>query len=118
VRIDFWGDEIDLIGHFDIVSQRRSENSESVRIIPCKEIIASENSKILIRREINNLISSFVGPEKRRQTLLAEREAVENGTKSIFADKYYSLIYSQNKTLLDSLQDTVNFVFETKRIFR
>lgn len=116
VRIDFWGDEIDLIGHFDIVSQRRSENSESVRIIPCKEIIASENSKILIRREINNLISSFVGPEKRRQTLLAEREAVENGTKSLFADKYYSLIYSQNKTLLDSLQDTVNFVFETKRL--
>ncbi len=116
VRIDFWGDEVDLIGHFDIVSQRRTENSESVRIIPCNELIASENSKLLIRREINNLISSFVGPEKRRQTLLSERDAVENGTKNLFADKYYSLIYPQNETLLDSLHDTVNFVFETKRI--
>lgn len=116
VRIDFWGDEVDLIGHFDIVSQRRTENSESVRIIPCNEIIAPDNSKILIKREINNLISSFVGPEKRRQTLLAERDAIENGTKSFFADKYYSLIYSENRTLIDAMHDTVNFVFETKRV--
>ena len=62
------------------------------------------------------MISSFVGPEKRRQTLLSERDAVENGTKNLFADKYYNLIYSQNKTLLDSMNDTVNLVFETKRV--
>ncbi len=116
VRIDFWGDEVDLIGHFDIVSQRRTENSESVRIIPCNEINVSEYSKILILREINNLISAFKGPEKRRQTLLGERDAIENGTKNLFVDKYYSLIYQKNETLLDVLNDTVKFVFETKRV--
>ena len=99
VRIDFWGDEIDLIGLFDIMSQRRTENLENVSIIPCNEIMASDNAVLAMKREINSLIASFKGPEKRRQTLLSEKEALERGGKNVFADKYYSLIYPTKQTL-------------------
>lgn len=116
VRIDFWGDEIDLIGLFDVVSQRRTENMDSVFVIPCNEIIASDAAKLAMRREIKSLISSFKGPEKRRQTLISELEAIERGDRNLFADKYYSLIYPNNETLLDIANDSVRFVFETKRV--
>ena len=116
VRIDFWGDEIDLIGLFDIMSQRRTENLENVSIIPCNEIMASDNAVLAMKREINSLIASFKGPEKRRQTLLSEKEALEHGGKNVFADKYYSLIYPTKQTLLDLTRDSVKFIFESKRV--
>lgn len=116
VRIDFWGDEVDLIGLFDVVSQRRIENLESVSVIPCKEIMISDNAELAVMREIKSLISSFKGPEKRRQVLLSELEALENGGQNLFADKYFSLIYPTNETLLDIADDSVKFVFETSRV--
>ncbi len=116
VRVDFWGDEIDLIGFFDIVSQRRTENLDSVSIIPCNELMASDNAKLAMQREIKSLISSFVGPEKRRQMLLSELESLEKGNKNVFADKYYSLIYPNNETLLDMAHDSIRFIFGIKRV--
>ncbi len=116
VRIDFWGDEIDLIGTFDIVTQRRTENLERVSIIPCNEILPSENAELAVKREIKSLISSFKGPEKKRQVLLSELEALERGDRNIFADKYYSLIYPENQTLLDLTENTIKVLFECKKI--
>ena len=116
VRIDFFGDEVDLIGLFDTVSQRRTENLESVTVIPCNEIIASENSRLAMKREINSLLSAFSGPEKRRQVLLSELESIENGNKNIFADKYFSLIYSSKETLLDITRESIHFLFDSKRV--
>ncbi len=116
VRIDFWGDEVDLIGYFDVVSQRRTENADTITIIPCNEVLPSENARLAMKREINSLIKNFAGPEKYRQVLLSEIEAVENGNKNVFADKYFSLIYSEKQTLLDIADDAVRFVFGAKRI--
>ncbi len=116
-RIDFFGDEVDLIGLFDTVSQRRIENLESVCVIPCKELIADENSRQLIIAEIKKMISAFSGPEKKRQVLFSELEGLENSDKNPFADKYFSLIYKEKKTLLDYISNYVCFLYEEKRIF-
>lgn len=116
VRADFFGDEIDLIGSFDTVSQRRIENTESVSIIPCNELLINEETKNTMQVEIEGLIKSFVGPEKRRQVLLSELASLERGDKSIFADKYFSLIYSQKETLLTLMPDAVKILFDSKRI--
>ncbi len=117
VRIDFFGDEIDLIGLFDTLSQRRTENLENVKIIPCNEVIASQESKSLMQKEIESLISDFKGPEKRRQTLYSELQALEQGDKSIFADKYFSLIYREKQTLLDIASNYFVFLMDSKRVF-
>ncbi len=116
VRIDFWGDEIDLIGLFDTISQRRTENLEKAVVIPCNELIATAEAKVLMKKEISELIDKFVGPEKRRQTLYSELQALERGDKSIFADKYFSLIYKKQETLIDYVKDAFVFTVDTKRI--
>ncbi len=41
-RIELWGDEVDSIRSFDILSQRSIENLESVSIYPATEIILSK----------------------------------------------------------------------------
>lgn len=115
-RVDFWGDEIDLIGYFDLVSQRRIENLKNVSVIPCNELIANHEAREKMKKELAGLIKSFKGPEKKRQTLLSELDSIEQGNKGIFADKYFSLIYPQNVTLLDIAKNNINFIFDTKRV--
>ncbi len=116
VRVDFFGDEIDLIGMFDTVSQRRTENMESVSVIPCNEVMLSDKARISVNNELTKLIKNFTGPEKRRQILISEQTAIERGEKSVFSDKYFSLIYDKHETLLDYAKDSVKFLFDTKRI--
>ena len=116
VRVDFFGDEIDLIGLFDTVSQRRSENLRSCTIIPCTELLMSDSAAVAVRRELNSLISSFEGSEKRLSALKSEAAAIENGDKSVFSDKYFSLLYPTRETLLDVACDSLRFIVESKRV--
>ena len=41
VRIEFWGDDIDSMGFFDIKTQRRTESVEACRILPAAESLAT-----------------------------------------------------------------------------
>ncbi len=41
VRCEFWGDEVDSMGFFDVSSQRRSENAEECLILPARESAAA-----------------------------------------------------------------------------
>ena len=116
IRADFFGDEIDLIGIFDIVSQRRVENLESFKVLPCSEIIPAEASVQLIKREIYKLIEDFSGSDSRLASLRSEYDILERGEKPAFCDKYFSLIYPKHETLLDFTRDSIRFVFESKRV--
>ena len=42
VRIEFWGDEIDTIAQFDIISQRRTDNLDSISLAPVSEILIED----------------------------------------------------------------------------
>ncbi|HKM35561.1 MAG TPA: transcription-repair coupling factor [Lachnospiraceae bacterium] len=44
-RIELWGDEVESIRSFDILSQRSVEQLSSIRIYPASEFILSENAK-------------------------------------------------------------------------
>ncbi len=116
IRADFFGDEIDLIGSFDTVSQRRMENIETVSIIPCNELLVTEHSKNNMQDEIDSLLKDFQGPEKRRQVLLSELASLERGEKSLYADKYFSLIYPQKEVLLNLMTDSVKILIDSKRL--
>ena len=39
MRMEFWGDEIDSMGYFDISSQRRDETVTECRILPAAEAL-------------------------------------------------------------------------------
>ena len=115
VRIELWGDTVDTMCHFDIVSQRRTVNIDEILIAPSKEIII-DNPDDLIDK-INCLASSIRGKKTDiiREKLYADIDRLKGGLSVGSADKYLPLIYSP-ATIFDYAQDYLLFCFETSGI--
>lgn len=117
LRIDFFGDEVDLIGYFDTVDQRTVDNAVSAEIIPCTELMPDENSYLRLEKEISALLKGFSGEEKFRDQLKKEAETVSCRGKLPFADRYYSLIYRREYSLTDALgKDCLTVVLDSRRV--
>ncbi len=107
IRAEFFGDELDTMGFFDPQTQRRSENIESVIILP-----VGETQPSLHPRGIAGLckdISTLISRQKRRKnlnealiaTLEKDLEKYENGLSNPASDRYMSLIYPEMATAAD-----------------
>ncbi|MBR4256858.1 MAG: transcription-repair coupling factor [Clostridia bacterium] len=99
-RAELYGDVIDSLGIFDIISQRRIENSPSVSIYPVREVLPDKHGadrlKTVIRAQIKKVDRDDV-----KKSLEGELEALDNTAIPDFADKYISVIYDEKETLLD-----------------
>lgn len=109
IRMEFFGDEIDRIGRFDINTQRVIDNIESVSVIPVREVLYSQDEITRISRCISSLLKKEKDDDIKR-TLLDEAAACDCGVIP-FVDKYISLVYENSSTLIDYLSDnTVSFI--------
>ena len=115
VRIELWGDTVDTMCRFDIVSQRRTVNIDEILIAPSKEIIIDETQ--LLIDKIQNLASSIRGKKTEiiREKLYQDIDRLKNGLSVGSADKYLPLIYSP-ATIFDYAEDYLLFAFETAGI--
>lgn len=115
-RIDFFGDEIDLVGFFDITSQRRYENIDSVKILPVYELLPDNVSYEKIASVIEKQIKKFHGSEKLRDMLYKEKDNCENHIRITALDKYASFVYDEKITALDYMADFSVIAVNTSRI--
>ena len=107
VRLEFFGDELDTMGYFDIDTQRRSDNLTAMRILPTRETLAGlhPKGKEGLLHDLTNLLSR----QKRRKnlnvplidTLTKDIEKLENDVHSLTADRYMALIYPEMATAAD-----------------
>ena len=114
VRIEFWGDEIDTMGLFDLESQRRTETVDSVMLAPSVEVLVDNPSELADK--IDKHASSLRGKTapKAKEILQMECDQLRNGRHFHCADKYITMLYDRTATLMDyfSLEDTLVFVSE------
>ena len=107
VRAEFFGDELDTMGFFDPDTQRRSENADSVTILP-----VGETQPHLHPAGLDGLcqdIRSLIARQKRRKstneilvaTLEKDLEKYENGLHNSASDRYMALIYPEMATAAD-----------------
>ena len=88
VRMEFFGDELDTMGYFDPVTQRRSENTDSVVILPVAETLPCLHPNGIpgLCKDLNSLIARQNRRKNRNDTLIAtltkDLEKFENGTLS------------------------------------
>ncbi|MBP3708569.1 MAG: transcription-repair coupling factor [Clostridia bacterium] len=94
VRIEFWGDEIDSIRKFDILSQRSIEMSDSIEIYPCHEFILEQDLDI-IKEKI----------KKYDKCSEEDKELISNGNYLSKIDKYFDFFYENSCSFLDYLDD-------------
>ena len=114
VRIEFWGDEIDTIGLFDLESHRRTETVDAIMLAPSVEVLVDNPSELADK--IEKHASSLRGKTapKAKEILQMECDQLRNGRHFHCADKYITMLYDRTATLLDyfSLNDTLVFVSE------
>ena len=106
-RAEFFGDELDTMGYFDPDSQRRTENVDSVLVLP-----VGETQPRLHPDGIKGLcddLTSLIQRQKRRktinenliQTLERDLEKYENSIQNPASDRYMALIYPEFATAMD-----------------
>ena len=125
IRAEFFGDELDTMGYFDPVTQRRTDNIESVVILP-----VGETQPGLHPGGISGLckdISTLIARQKRRKTvnealvttLTKDLDKYENGLSNPASDRYMALIYPEMATAGDYLpQDALMVVCDHSSLHR
>ncbi len=125
IRAEFFGDELDTMGYFDISTQRRSENIESVTILP-----VGETQPGLHPQGLNGLckdISALISRQKRRKnvnealvtTLTRDLERYENGLLNPASDRYMALVYPEMATAMDYIpQDALLVICDHGNLHR
>lgn len=123
VRCEFFGDEIDSMGLFDITTQRRIEQLSEAEILPAAEVLpqfAPGGYAGLLEG-----LSGFIARAKKGQgdraalvrTLEEDRERLEQNLSFPALDRYIALIYPTMATACDYLpEDAVVFFSESPRV--
>jgi len=106
-RVEFWGDEIDSICEFDVLSQRRNESVDSITVCPASEVIfdAGELAKTLEEYAENGKDLT----DKQEIRLNRDAEKLYSGI-NICADRYIPLIYKEGQTIFDYLDENAIFI--------
>ena len=106
-RAEFFGDELDTMGYFDPETQRRTENTDCVVILP-----VGETQPRLHPEGLDGLcadLRQLIARQKRRKnlneplikTLEKDLEKYENGVQNPASDRYMALIYPEMATAMD-----------------
>ena len=109
VRIEFWGDEVDSIRNFNIISQRSTENIKEVTIYPAHEYLLVDNIDTVIEK-INNKIYT----EELQKQVNQDIEIIKNGNYISKIDRYIDAFYEKQETILDYLNE--NFIITLDEI--
>lgn len=109
MRLEFFGDEIDTMGYFDPVTQRRVENADELVILPVAETLPALHPGGIegLARELDGLLAR----QRRRKTpnealmrtLQADADALRGGLAFSAADRYQALIYPEFACAADYL---------------
>lgn len=112
IRIELWGDEIDSIRKFNIMSQRTTEMLETAEIFPAYEFLLETDLTTIVQRIVEKDY-----PEAIQEKVNSDIEQIKAGDYLNKIDKYFDVFYENTSTLLDYLQeDFVIFLDEIEKI--
>ena len=118
VRMEFWGDEIDSMGTFDVASQRRIENIPACRVLPAAETLPQlfPGGETALADALDlEAVKAARGRSEERQrlaaTLRGDAEKLRERLSLPAADRYMGLIYPTFSCGLDYIPaDAVVFL--------
>ena len=116
IRVEFWGDTIDSMAYFDILTQRRGDNVDEIRITPATEIVFDD--ELIFAEKIENLAHSLKGQkhDKIRESLFADADSLKNHVRLGSTDRYLNLAYEKCDTIFDYCKDYLLFAAESHNI--
>ncbi|MBQ3055738.1 MAG: transcription-repair coupling factor [Oscillospiraceae bacterium] len=115
IRIEFWGDEIDVMGSFDPETQRRIENCASCTLIPAHENIVTQAMREELIGVLEKRRTSYAKKEEHAllcNTLSEDLERLRENTSFAAQDRYLPLLYPEFTTALDYFSDDTIFLID------
>lgn len=114
IRIELWGDEIDSIRHFNIISQRSIDNIEKIEIFPAHEYVLETSIEKIAKNISNN-----VYPENISEKVESDLEKICNGEYISKIDRYFNSFYEKQETVLEYIDDKyLVFVDEFNKVIQ
>ncbi len=112
IRIEFWGDEIDSIRKFNILTQRSTDMQKEVEIYPAIEYIL-ENDIDKVCENIANSQYASISEENRDEDIAQ----IKDGNYISKIDKYFNCFYNETENFLDYLGNNyIIFLDEVSKI--
>ena len=111
IRIEFWGDEIDSIRHFDVQNQRSIDMLTKATIYPAHEFV--------LEKSLDEVINNIIENKDKNQMLYLEEdiELIESGDYISKVNKYFNDFYSETQSIIDYLEeDYILFLDEAGKI--
>ena len=109
VRLEFWGDDIDSIRRFDIVSQRSIEMIEHFEINPSHEYVLEDG----LDKVIENIEKANY---QNKQNIKEDIEIIRSGDYISKVDKYFNSFYTKKSNVLEYLNNFVIVLDEFGKI--
>ncbi|MBE6943643.1 MAG: transcription-repair coupling factor [Ruminococcaceae bacterium] len=115
-RAEFFGDELDTMGYFDPDTQRRTENTDEVVLLPISETLPSLHPQGI--EGLCDDISQFIARQRRRKTpnevlistLEKDLETFRNRVQNAASDRYMALIYPDFACAVDYIPKNASVV--------
>lgn len=122
VRVEFFGDEIDLIKQFDLTSQRSLENMESAVIMPAQECFwdaqVADAGIARIEAELKEAVRSSHNKGQQREHVLDDLERIKQGLVFPGRERYLPYFDEERFGLLDYMpQNALVVVDEPSRVY-
>lgn len=116
IRVELWGDTVDTIAYFDLLSQRRTETLDAVSIPPAAEIMYDDAAGLA--EKLTALCARLRGKNAalQRENLQKDIDRLQSGSLPTSLDKYIPLIYEKPATFFDYCRDSLMFVSEIGRV--
>ena len=105
VRIEFWGDEVDSIRNFAIISQRSINTLDKVEIYPAHEYILERPIEDVCKEIRKQIVT-----DKQEEIIEEDIEQIIAGNYISKIDKYFDCFYSKTETLLDTKKHNVLYL--------
>ncbi len=113
VRIEFWGDEIDSISFFDIMSQRREDTTKTVSFSPVSEVLFDNPTATAKRLTDIAKASRSKNAEALRANLIKDAELLGCGILPGSSDKYLPAVFDKLTSPLEYFKGNLLFVCDT-----
>ncbi len=115
-RLEYWGDVIDSIHTFDLMTQRRDKALEKIYLSPAREVLFGSTAETL--EFLSRAIAAEKGAAKDRLAAAADSELAQlrAGLMPASLDKFLRLRYPAPATVLDYPEDPVLFLDEPGNI--
>ena len=115
-RAEFWGDEIDTLASFDLLSQRRTDPLEKLHISPAREVLFGDAAATAAA--LRSALAAQKGQKKAamEKAMEADLAQLDAGLIPEALDKYMGIRYKQPATLLDHMEKPILMLDELSAI--